>query len=249
MRQLLINVAPSQQARRAAAGAVVLTLALSACSSGMNAVVQSVQQVLPGRAAPETARLDPKFSYLRVTRASHVGLLWRGSTEASAEGTTEVYYSGTGEVVRLLNGRVVGALGLATEWRKVSLGAPSWRAADAQPEGVSFVRVRDVMPGYRSGVRDELVVRRAPAPARSALRGINAAALTWFEEHSRGGATLGRFSAADPRMTGLPPARYAVDFSTSPEQVVYAEQCLAHDLCFTWQRWSRALQQATAAPR
>jgi hypothetical protein len=40
-----------------------------------------------------------------------------------------------------------------------------------------------------------------------------------------------------------------VDFVKEPPVVVYGEQCLAADLCFTWQRWSTELQQAQAVSR
>jgi hypothetical protein len=230
------------------AAAIACSGFLGACSTGQSAMVESIREVLPfGKTAAAAPSLDPKFAYLRITRGKHVGLLWRGDTERSAEGVVEVYYSGGGEVVRLLDGRIVGALGLVTEWRKVSLSAPSWRAVAGTPGGASFVRVRDVMPGYRSGIRDQVTVRPITAPAASALRGVDAKALAWFEERivPAGSSLLG--SRGDERDRALPTARYAVDLSQVQEQVVYAEQCLAADLCFTWQRWSQAMQQAVAA--
>ena len=226
---------------------MVLGVLLAAgCSPGTNAVVESVRQVVRPAPAQAAAALDPKFSYLRVTRGRHVGHLWRGSTEPAPDGTIDVYYSGNGEVVRILNGRIVGALGLETEWRKVSLEAPSWRAAAQASSGTTFERTRDVMPGYRAGVRDILTLRAIPPPARSALHLVDPTTLTWFEEHSRPLQAPSRFPSHDPRRPSLS-ARYAVDFSTTPEQVVYSEQCLSPDLCFTWQRWSAAMQQASTA--
>lgn len=222
-----------------AAAACGLGVILGGCASGMSAVVDSMRQAIPGRQPAEGAALDPRFAYLRITRGSHVGHLWRGSTEPGPQGVVEVYYSGSGEVVRLLDGRIMGALGLNTEWRKVSLTAPSWRAVSAAQQGVSFVRVRDVMPGYRSGVRDQVTVRPIAAPSRTAMRGVDAGMLAWFEERT---AT----AASD---APVPVARYGVDLAGSEEQVVYAEQCLAPDLCFTWQRWSAAMQQASADRR
>jgi hypothetical protein len=212
---------------------------LGGCSTGMNAMVDSVRQVLPRGQTADGAALDARFAYIRITRGGHVGLLWRGSTEPGPEGTVEVYYSGSGEVVRLLDGRLAGALGLNTEWRKVSLTAPSWRTASAVAQGVSFVRVRDVMPGYRSGVRDEVTVRPIAAPSRTALRAVDPGTLAWFEERTT-------TSAGD---APVPVARYGVDLAGAQEQVIYAEQCVAVDLCFTWQRWSAAMQQAAVNRR
>jgi hypothetical protein len=212
----------------------------------MSAVVDSMRQVVVRPSTAAATPLDPQFQYLRVTRGSHVALLWRGSTEQAPAGLIEVYYSSSGEIIRILDGRIVGALGLQTEWRKVTLSPPSWRVAAGSPNGVSFERVRDVMPGYRSGLRDHVTVQPIAAPPRNALRALDATTLSWFEEHSRSAVAADARWSGDPRTRPLPPARYAVDLSVAPEQVVYAEQCLAPDWCFTWQRWSAALQQASA---
>jgi hypothetical protein len=216
--------------------AFAAALALAGCTSGMGAAVQSVRELLPKGGAVESAKLDPRFEYLRITRGKHVGLLYRGSVESSARGTINVYY-GAGEVVRLQDGRIVGALGLTTEWRRVEVEAPSWSAIGGG-SGVRIVRTRDVMPGYVSGLREELAVRRIPPVEDSALRGVDPRSLAWFEERA--------VEAPLTLAAALPPARYAVDLFRGNGTVLYAEQCLAHDLCFTWQRWS-AQMQATAA--
>jgi hypothetical protein len=81
------------------------------------------------------------------------------------------------------------------------------------------------------------------APSRSALRGVDPARLTWFEERIQPADRAGllrRESGAD----ALPPAKYAVEIAGDKETVVYSEQCLAKDFCFTWQRWSAAMQEA-----
>jgi hypothetical protein len=87
------------------------------------------------------------------------------------------------------------------------------------------------MPGYRYGVTEQLIVRRVAAPPSPPIRGVDSSALTWFEER------------VDPQRDGakdlmLPPSRYAVDLRGKVELVVYGEQCLSSDLCFTWQRWN-----------
>ena len=221
--------------------ALAVLLLLAACSSGMNAAVESVRQIVLPPTQPETSKLDPKFAYLRVTRGWHVGLLWRGNVEKGPAGPVEVYYSSTGEVLRLQNGRIVGALGLSTEWRHVTVQAPAWSSA-AKTSAAEVMRLRDVMPGYRSGVRDELALRRVGVPSRNTLKGIDPAALTWFEEAARERG----FRLPGVASETLPAALYAVSFEGGQETVVYSEQCLAADLCFTWQRWSAAMQQTTA---
>ena len=222
---------------------IALACSLSACTTGMGAAVDSARQLI--RKSDQTAAtpLDPKFAYLRVTRDSHVGLLWRGSVERSAEGPVEVYYGSGGEIVRLREGRVVGALGLNTEWRRVEVASTDWAVIASAGKPASLVRVRDVMPGYRAGVRDELRLRVIPAPARSALQRLDSQALTWFEETVQPPRGL---RAPGLGADALPPAKYAVDLSGGKASVVYSEQCLSPDFCFTWQRWSAAMQQAAA---
>jgi hypothetical protein len=225
--------------------ALAAVFGLAACTPGMTAAVASLREMAPGRTAVDAANLDPKFAYLRVTRGNRVGFLWRGSIERTPEGLVEVYYSGTGEVLRLRDGRLVGASGLATEWRRVEDRAPAWRALVTAREPAAFARVRDVMPGYRSGVRDELLLHPIEAPRRSALQVIDPRTLTWFEERTRSRGFELRGTPADT----LPAARYALDLSGSEPAVVYSEQCVAKDLCFTWQRWSLAMQKASTQRR
>jgi hypothetical protein len=220
-------------------------LALAGCTPGMNAAVQSVRELVRQGAATDAQKLDPKFTYLRVTRGAHVGLLWQGSTERNSQGVVEVYYGSGGEVLRLQNGRVTGASGLPTEWRRVEfVQAPAWGDLTGATEAVAYQRVRDVMPGYRAGVRDDLTVRPVEPPSRSALVGVEPHSVRWFEERSDGGSAFSRVAhlAGLSSAESLPPARYAVSMQASTPTVIYAEQCLSRALCFTWQRWSAALQ-------
>ena len=129
--------------------AIAALLSLGACTGGMGAAVQSMRELLPsaGRAA-EAPNLDPKLEYLRVTRDNRVAFLWRGSVERSQALPVDVFYSGQGEVVRVQNGRIVGALGLTTEWRRVDVVSPTWAAIARAPAEARVLRTRDVMPGY-----------------------------------------------------------------------------------------------------
>lgn len=233
---------------------IVLTaLTGSGCAPTQSAALQSMQQVVQRMVQPSSATqqvsFDPKFQYLRIARGRQVGWMWLGSQEVGPQATTDVYYSSGGEVLRLHNGRIVGATGLLTEWRNVSLSQPSWSDIAKSTQTVSLTRLRDVMPGYRSGVRDDLTVRVIAAPRTSGLRVIDPTSLTWFEERMQ--ESRGVVARAFLRETqdALPPARYAVDFAGGRETVVYSEQCLAPDLCFSWQRWSAAMQKKAQEAR
>ena len=201
-------------------------------------MLETLQQAARRGDGSAGLRLNPNFRYLRVTIAGRVVFLALGNEDADARGPVEVWYSAEKEVLRLQHGRLVGAVGLTTEWRSVSLPElPSWSALARGDQALRWARVRDVMPGYRYGVRDALSLRLVPSPGRSELQGIEAQALAWFEERVEAGTLAGPSHGAGVAGETLPAARYAVDLRDGKESVVYAEQCLAPDLCFTWQRW------------
>ena len=215
----------------ARAHAVLLSfvLALQGCATGSDAIVQTMQSAIGRTRGPDEAKLSPNFRYLRVTIEGRMALLALGYLDSHPHGTIEVWYSAEREVVRLQNGRLVGVAGLAAEWRNVVLPEfPPWSTLARAAGPLRWMRTRDVMPGYRYGLRDSLLLSATPPPATSALQGLDAQQLTWFEE---------RFSDGGLAKMTLPPARYAVQFADGGGTVVYAEQCVAPQICFTWQRW------------
>ena len=226
---------------RVRAAILSLVAALSACSAGSNAILQTLPYAYGRNPGVDNAKLNPNFRYLRVTIGGRVVLLALGNLDSHAQGPIEVWYSAEREVLRLQHGRLVGAVGLTTEWRDVVLPElPSWSAAARANQATLWTRTRDVMPGYRFGVKDALSLRVVAEPKRSALKGLDPQRLTWFEERFESGpvaglaAIFGNGSRAD---IPLPPARYAVDLQGGAKTVVYGEQCLAPELCFTWKRW------------
>lgn len=237
---------PANVMIRAFAAVLFLIAALSGCSSTSNAILQTLPYAYGRNPSVDNARLNPNFRYLRVTIDGRVVLLALGNVDSDPQGPIEVWYSAEREVLRLQNGRIVGAVGLTTEWRNVTLlELPPWTAATHGDRAVRWTRVRDVMPGYRFGVRDELSLRAIEAPQRSALQGLDPRRLTWFEERDEPEASAW-FSGilGDATESPLPPARYAVELQGDQATVVYGEQCLAAKLCFTWQRWPVPAQSA-----
>ncbi|MBE0623831.1 MAG: YjbF family lipoprotein [Burkholderiales bacterium] len=233
---------------RILAAVLALLAAISGCSSSGNAILQTLPYAYGRNPGIDKARLNPNFQYLRVTVSGRVALLALGDVDKHPQGPIQVWYSAEREVLRLQNGRLVGAVGLTTEWRNVILPElPSWSAVAGADQAFEWTRTRDVMPGYRFGVTDELALRVAAAPAKSELRGWDPQTLTWFEERveadsGRGySAVLGKVAGAD---APLPPSRYAVDIRSGLETVVYGEQCLTADLCFSWQRWPVSAQSS-----
>lgn len=189
-----------------------------------------MSSVLPEalRPAEQAPKLAPRFRYLRATLGGSIAYLALGYEERSESGEVEVWYSGSGEAVKLLNGRLVGTSGLFTEWRNVDLSrAPSWSQASASAGALAWVRMRDVMPGYRYGVEDRMTLRRMPLPKKTALQRVDPSRLVWFEEK-----TETKAQGAE-----VPPAIYGVEMLGGGAEVVYSEQCVAVDFCFTLQRW------------
>ena len=208
---------------------VLVTVLLSGCAASTDPILQTVQVVFKRDAAADSAQLDPAFRYLRVTIGGRTALLVLGYVEKDPRGPIEVWYSAEREVLKLQHGRVVGAVGMLTEWRNVRLSdLPAWPVLARARTPVGWARTRDVMPGYRYGVREALLLGIVPAPEKSALRELDPKQLTWFEE---------RVASSTSEETTLPPARYAVQLAGGGETVVYGEQCLAPEVCFTWQRW------------
>jgi hypothetical protein len=209
----------------------------------MDAAIQTARTAAQGGSRIDMSLLDPKFHYMRVMVQGQVAFLVLGFLDNHPQGPVEVWYSGQKEAIRLQNGRLIGVVGLATEWRGVVLPElPSWAAMARSKDATNWVRVRDVMPGYRFGLRDALVVRQIAVPASSALLNVDPKALTWFEERFQADSGAERTTffpniSSGPSDQLLPPARYAVDLRDGVETVVYGEQCLSVEFCFTWQKW------------
>lgn len=205
---------------------LVTSAAMAGCASGVSAMSAYTRLLNPPPPAADTAKLDSRFAYLRVTHGAGVSLMVLGYVDEMPMQDTTVWYSSDKEIVRLWRGRVAGTGGLRTDWRSVSFSdIPGWR--DALSGNAHYTRQRDVMPGYRVGVRDEVQIQPIAPPADSALKGIPAEQLQWFEERSTPVAGT----------APLPPARFAVDLSNGREQVIYSEQCLSLHLCLTLQTW------------
>lgn len=217
----------------------MIVASLCGCASTTNAVIESLQFAIGKDAPASSTALNPAFRYLRATINGREVLLVLGYVEGGPHQPVEVWYSAEREVLRLRNGRVVGLVGTTAEWRQVVLPElPSWSALARTESESRWVRVRDAMPGYRIGVRDELAVRVVPPPARSDLRNLDPGSLTWFEE---------RIENPDRWWEGgdaLRTARYALSLRDGVETVVYGEQCIARNLCFSWQRWPAPIESA-----
>ncbi|MDA7415478.1 hypothetical protein PGB34_03800 [Xenophilus arseniciresistens] len=214
------------------------------CSSGQTQVYGAAKRAFASEGAP-AAPLDARYRYLRANIDGRVAFLALGYLDQLPEGATEVWYSGSGEVFRLREGRIVGTTGLrgVRNWQAVRYSAlPAWAVPpsstrpDRPSEITRFTRERDLMPGYRMAVRDDIVQTRIAAPERTQALQVQGAGLQWFEERS----------STVPADEALPPSRYAVTVANGRAEVLYSEQCLAANFCLSLERW--VPHAAAAAP-
>jgi hypothetical protein len=176
-----------------------------------------------GGSSQDAKALNPNFKYLRVVTGGREVLMVLGYVDQTTEGPVEVWYSGEADVLRLRDGRVIGAtMKRGVNWLAVSFShLPNWEAVGKES---MFERVRDESPGYRYGISEKLLLRPIASPSDSQLKNISPASLAWFDETVQVKADL-------------PPARYAVKSDGAAHQVIYAEQCLSAEFCFSWQVW------------
>jgi len=205
--------------------ALATCLAGCAVEPASQAVVDAYRLMRSEGVAQQPAvELNPNFRYLRVQIGTREVFMVLGYVDQLPDGPVQVWYSADADVLRLRDGRVVGAtMKSGTDWLSVTFAhLPSWEAVGSQ---AVFDRARDESPGYRYGIKEKLLIRRITPPDDSQLKLVPASSLTWFEETVQGGAD------------GLP-ARYAVSLDgAGTHQVVYAEQCLSSEYCFSWQSW------------
>jgi len=205
--------------------ALATCLAGCAVEPASQAVVDAYRLMRSEGVAQQPAvELNPNFRYLRVQIGTREVFMVLGYVDQLPDGPVQVWYSADADVLRLRDGRVVGAtMKSGTDWLSVTFAhLPSWEAVGSQ---AVFDRARDESPGYRYGIKEKLLIRRITPPDDSQLKLVPASSLTWFEETVQGGAD------------GLP-ARYAVSLNgAGAHQVVYAEQCLSSEYCFSWQSW------------
>ena len=167
----------------------------------------------------------------------------------ACQGSIDAFYRGSGEMIRIQTPDSQRDWFFRPNGERPSGQRCRLGAAPKTRRRFLFVRVPRRDASYRTAA-GLARAHAVDAPSKSALRGIDAGKLVWFEERYRpalpGAGGLRGEHASDDR---LPPAKYAVEIDGEKETVVYSEQCLSRDFCFTWQRWSAALQEAQKADR
>jgi hypothetical protein len=204
---------------------LLLSIFLAGCET--SPTLQSLKDLgkyfSPGSSTATAApALNPAYRYLRIQTGKQVAYFARGYVDPLPEGKVEVWYSGGKEVLKLLDGRVVGMVGTATEWLSVKLiSPPTW---GDKLDGMEYERRLDISPGYRYGVRERLRLKRLPPPSDTKLAGLKSQDIVWYREVPVG-------------PSAVPSALYGLMQEGDAWRVVYSEVCLDTNLCFSWQRW------------
>jgi hypothetical protein len=197
-------------------------LALSTgCASNIEALrATTLSALLPNRQVSQ-ALLVPEFAYLRIVVNGRLAFLARGAIDRRGTQPLEVFFSADRETLKLLDGRIVE---YSSSGRHIIVESET-PPAPWTVESRSFALFRESRPEYV--VSTHIVSRRliVEPPKPSNLIGIAPASLTWFEEITE--------------QSGFGNARsiYAIRRGTNGAEVVYSEQCIAPDLCFTVQLW------------
>ncbi len=186
---------------------------------------------MPGTAVdPLKFGVDPRYRYLRVQApGSTPALLVLGYVDPHPLGPIEVWYSASGEVLKLQNGRVVAAHGLAMDWPSVRFDSVpvAWRDVDGR--GSTYVRSRDEIPSYRFGVRETVLTmlsEQAPILEGFAVSLPASAKLTrWYQESAQGPDGVALHSW------------FALATHRGEQTIVFSEQCMTQKICLRIQVW------------
>ena len=196
----------------------MLALFLSSCSVLDSPSYKTFSHMFPSFGGkPVFGKFDPNYRYIEIKFRGQVSIMASSNPYSDPEQT---WLSPASEVLVMQDGRLKQTAGLGVEWRHVVIPKlPAWSVLAKSDEPFEWTRIRDVMPGYRYGVRDRLLLQKMQAPGKSDYDG-DPEKLVWFKER-------------DLSKNPLPPATYAYDPAKS--RIVYGEQCLSRDFCFSWQ--------------
>jgi hypothetical protein len=194
----------------------VSIISLEACQ-GVNPVIDTALSVFSG--FDSQGGYKTGYEYLQVKVAGRQAVMALGQRHKDGRNTQEYWYSGQREMLYLQNGRIQQALGMTHEVREQLQQSPDWELLTQARAPYAWQRTLDVQPGYRYGVK-EYVVTQKFAPNRAQQELLTQPAL-WFEDTVTSKAEDGKSW------------KYKQVFALVSHQVVYSEQCVAQDLCFT----------------
>jgi hypothetical protein len=199
--------------------AVLASLFLSGCSSGMKAGLMTLKdEVMPSRSDVRKTALQPDYRYLLVeTDGQEALMVWIGN-EPHRLGQASVWVSSDGVIIRLVNGKLVGVSEPRRHWQLISESIVT-----SPPPGSSITRLTqtsDAQPGYRMGVMRTVDQKVLPAGEQAMAWVDHSLALRWQEEVDSN--------------TGERTALYGLN---SSNQITAGHRCMTAQWCLRWQTW------------
>jgi hypothetical protein len=191
---------------------------MSGCTSTALSTAQILRDAIRGGSVltPTDLQSAP-YKYLWARAAGSESLLVLGAVEDTVDGPVQVWFTGQQQIIRIQNGRIVSTQGLTTDWVRS-------RVFSTTPG--TLVRERDVMPGWRYGIREQIESQTqatAPSKASSLFRPQLLASkkiTTWWLERS-------------PQAPELGQSIYALN---ADGQTIAGFECLSAELCISWER-------------
>lgn len=192
-----------------------LLLALLSACQGFSASTDTLGFAFSSFLNSNNALYVPGFEYLEIEYEGKKTLLALGHRKVEGDDVEEQWYSGVGEMLSLRNGRLQEVMGMTSEVRQTSRNIPKWEQLQANRSSLTWMRTRNLHPGYRYGV-NEFVTSEAHVSKQSDLEKNQ----TWVYESVLGQLANGR------------EWRYQEKFQLENGRVVRSEQCVAQHLCF-----------------
>ncbi len=187
---------------------------LSACQ-GFNASTDTLGVVFSSALNSNNTTYAPGFEYIELELNGKKTALALGYRKVDGGDIEEHWYSGVGEMLTLRNGRLVEVLGMTSEVRQTSREIPKWDQLEANHSPLTWMRTRNLHPGYRYGVKE--YVTSEVKVTKQVDRQTNQ---TWVHENVQSERADGR------------EWRYQEKFLLENGRVVFSEQCLAPNICF-----------------
>lgn len=191
------------------------SLTLVGCQ-GFNPVTDTAGHFLSNK--KPKASFSAGFEYLEVDWQGRKAAMALGYRETNGSKVIEHWYSGQGEMLKMVNGRVVQVLGMTQEVRHVDTNTPVWSDILAHRLPMVWSQTKEVMPGYRYGLKEYAITQQVNPSAAERTLITNATA--WVLEEIKSKDEKGKVWI------------YQQKFAVNGDKVIYSEQCLAPEMCF-----------------
>ncbi len=192
-----------------------MLLVLAGCQ-GFNPVIDTASHFWASKAQKDS--FSPGFEYLEVEWQGRKAAMALGYRDTKGAQVSEHWYSGQGEMIKLVNGRVVQALGMTKEVRQVLGAPPVWADLLAHRSPVVWSQTKEVMPLYRYGLREYFLSQQITPTASE--KAVASEATAWVVEEVKSKNEKGM------------PWIYQQKFALVGGKVIYSEQCVAPEMCF-----------------